>query len=115
MARPRRPVRNKVARSWFADVRRFLRLINTDEVLGTHRHVSSTNGRERPCNLKPQQRDSTPVLRRSVELAIQKQTKPGVLELSAKCQSRLTHAGRSAPKRKTANAAVSQEIDHEFL
>jgi len=25
------------------------------------------------------------------------------------------HAGRSTPKRKTANAAVSQEIDHEFL
>ena len=32
-------------------------------------HVSSTNGHERPCNLKPQQRDLTPVLRRPVELA----------------------------------------------
>src|ERR1035437_10695017 len=36
MAPPKRPVRNKAARSWSADVRRFLRLINTDEVLGTH-------------------------------------------------------------------------------
>src|SRR5450830_143923 len=36
MARPRRPVRNILARSWCADVRRFLRLINTDEVFGTH-------------------------------------------------------------------------------
>jgi hypothetical protein len=29
--------------------------------------VSSTNGHVRPCNLKPQQRDLTLVLRRSVE------------------------------------------------
>src|ERR1039457_2134435 len=36
MARPRRPVRNPAARSWCAEVRRFLRLINADEVLGTH-------------------------------------------------------------------------------
>ena len=31
--------------------------------------VSSTNGHGRPCNSRPQQRDLTPVLRRSVELA----------------------------------------------
>src|SRR5450631_3413506 len=37
MARPRRPVRNPAARSWCAEVRRFLRLINADEVLGTQR------------------------------------------------------------------------------
>src|ERR1019366_8298999 len=37
MAPPKRPVRNKAARSWSADVRRFFRLINADEVLGTHR------------------------------------------------------------------------------
>src|ERR1017187_8596877 len=36
MARPRRPVRNIAARSWCAEVKRFLRLINADEVLGTH-------------------------------------------------------------------------------
>src|ERR1035437_779755 len=36
MARPRRPVRNIATRSWCADVRRFLRLIKTDEVFGTH-------------------------------------------------------------------------------
>ena len=36
MARPRRPRRNTTAQSWCADVRRFLRPINTDEVLGTH-------------------------------------------------------------------------------
>src|SRR5271169_483704 len=36
MASPRRPVRNIAARSWCAEVRRFLRLINTDEVFGTH-------------------------------------------------------------------------------
>ena len=37
MVRPKRPVRNIAARSWCADVRRFFRLINTDEVFGTHR------------------------------------------------------------------------------
>src|ERR1700686_3647892 len=33
--------------------------------------VSSTNDHVRPCNLKPQQRDLTPVLRRPVEPAAQ--------------------------------------------
>src|ERR1035441_9673886 len=56
MARPRRPVRNIAARSWFADVRRFHRLINTDEVLGTHRCRSfgtavAWNRDERPKNI----------------------------------------------------------------
>ena len=37
MARPRRPGRNTAAQSWCADVRRFFRLINADEVLGTHK------------------------------------------------------------------------------
>src|ERR1035437_6870653 len=37
MARPRRPLRNTAARSWCADVRRFFRLINADEVFGTHK------------------------------------------------------------------------------
>ena len=32
---------------------------------------SSTNGRARPCNLKPQRRDLMPVLHRPVELAAQ--------------------------------------------
>src|SRR5450759_4719998 len=36
MVRPRRPVRNIAARSWCADVRRSLQLINTDEVFGIH-------------------------------------------------------------------------------
>src|ERR1035441_421956 len=36
MVRPRRSVRNIAARSWCADVRRSLQLINTDEVFGIH-------------------------------------------------------------------------------
>jgi hypothetical protein len=39
--------------------------------------VSSTNDHERPCNLKPQQRDLTPVLRRPVEPAHQQRTSLG--------------------------------------
>src|SRR5271169_6467146 len=47
MASPRRPVRNIAARSWCAEVRRFLRLINTDEVFGTH------NGRVINLQVRP--------------------------------------------------------------
>src|ERR1019366_5051472 len=52
MARPRRPVRNPAAQSWCAEVRRFLRLINADEVLGTHR-VMSAWGHSRHSQLAP--------------------------------------------------------------
>src|SRR6266568_6260584 len=45
MARPRRPVRNIAARSWCADVRRFFRLINADELLGTHSSPAILTGR----------------------------------------------------------------------
>ena len=43
MARPRQPLQNTAARSWCAEVRRFLRLINTDKVFGTHSHSGSTS------------------------------------------------------------------------
>src|SRR5271167_2902683 len=46
MVRPKRPVRNIAARSWCADVRRFSRLINADEVLGTHTDPGSRFGHE---------------------------------------------------------------------
>src|SRR5215204_3742212 len=36
MATPRRPGRSRAVQTWCADVRRFLQLINADEVLGTH-------------------------------------------------------------------------------
>src|ERR1019366_10137590 len=57
MARPRRPVRNIATRSWCADVRRFLRLINTDEVFGTH------NGLHLPLN-----RQSAAYARKGIDL-----------------------------------------------
>src|SRR5450631_2570729 len=37
MAPPRQKLRNTSAQSWCADVGRFLRLINTDGVSGTHK------------------------------------------------------------------------------
>src|SRR5260370_34533866 len=42
----------------------------------------------RPCNLKPQQRDLTPVLRRPVEPAPQERTSSARSAMSEKCQDR---------------------------
>ena len=53
--------------------------------ISTKWRVSSTNGHGRPCNLKLRQRDLTPVLRRSVELAVQQRTNAGAAEFSARC------------------------------
>src|ERR1700686_4717576 len=55
--------------------------------------VSSTNDHVRPCNLKPQQRDLTPVLRRPVEPAPQQRTRSDCSGMSVSCQQR-THAPR---------------------
>jgi len=45
--------------------------------------AASTNGHVRPCNLKPQQRDLTPVLHRPVEPAVQRGRLTRVPRLSA--------------------------------
>src|SRR5215218_1546711 len=44
MATPRRPGRSRAVQTLCADVRRFLQLINADEVLGTHRGAPRIHG-----------------------------------------------------------------------
>jgi hypothetical protein len=59
MARPGRPERNRTARS-FRQLRRFLYLINTDKVFGTHRPQKQRRRlrqNQQPRNLKRQQRN----------------------------------------------------------
>src|SRR6267154_4889057 len=51
------------------------------------------NDHVRPCNLKPQQRDLTPVLRRPVEPAPRKRTSRYARGMSGSCQQE-THASQ---------------------